>query len=97
MHNVQLFAGIAQLVEHLTCNQGVPSSTLGAGTILTLWCSNTIPYAGIAQLVEHLTCNQGVPSSTLGAGTKFDSPTVLRSDCYFVCRMRSFPFRGKTL
>ncbi len=25
-------AGIAQLVEHLTCNQGVPSSTLGAGT-----------------------------------------------------------------
>ncbi|EAQ63747.1 integration host factor alpha subunit [Marinomonas sp. MED121] len=26
-------AGIAQLVEHLTCNQGVPSSTLGAGTI----------------------------------------------------------------
>lgn len=27
-----LFAGIAQSVEHLTCNQGVPSSTLGAGT-----------------------------------------------------------------
>ena len=93
MHNVQLFAGIAQLVEHLTCNQGVPSSTLGAGTILTY---STIPYAGIAQLVEHLTCNQGVPSSTLGAGTKFYSPTVLRSDCYFICRMRSFPFRGKT-
>ncbi len=26
-------AGIAQLVEQLTCNQKVPSSTLGAGTI----------------------------------------------------------------
>jgi hypothetical protein len=26
------FAGIAQLVEQLTCNQKVPSSTLGAGT-----------------------------------------------------------------
>ena len=31
MHSVP--AGIAQLVEHLTCNQRVPSSTLGAGTI----------------------------------------------------------------
>ena len=27
-------AGIAQLVEQLTCNQKVPSSTLGAGTKL---------------------------------------------------------------
>ena len=27
-------AGIAQLVEQLTCNQKVPSSTLGAGTNL---------------------------------------------------------------
>ena len=34
-HNADFLAGIAQLVEHLTCNQGVPSSTLGAGTILT--------------------------------------------------------------
>lgn len=25
-------AGVAQLVEQLTCNQKVPSSTLGAGT-----------------------------------------------------------------
>ena len=31
-HNADFLAGIAQLVEHLTCNQGVPSSTLGAGT-----------------------------------------------------------------
>lgn len=29
-------AGIAQLVEQLTCNQWVPSSTLGAGTILLI-------------------------------------------------------------
>ena len=28
------FAGIAQLVEQLICNHQVPSSTLGAGTIL---------------------------------------------------------------
>ena len=28
-------AGIAQLVEQLICNHQVPSSTLGAGTILT--------------------------------------------------------------
>ena len=27
-HNADFLAGIAQLVEHLTCNQGVPSSTL---------------------------------------------------------------------
>ena len=35
-HNAEFLAGIAQLVEHLTCNQGVPSSTLGAGTSLSL-------------------------------------------------------------
>ena len=27
-------AGIAQLVEHLICNQGVPGSNPGAGTII---------------------------------------------------------------
>ncbi len=35
---LSFLAGIAQLVEHLTCNQGVPSSTLGAGTSLKLYC-----------------------------------------------------------
>lgn len=29
---LSFLAGIAQLVEQLTCNQKVPSSTLGAGT-----------------------------------------------------------------
>ena len=32
-HNAEFLAGIAQLVEHLTCeSRGFPSSTLGAGT-----------------------------------------------------------------
>ena len=73
-------AGIAQLVEQLTCNQKVPSSTLGAGTNRNPQLLNgykTVAQqhpAGIAQLVEQLTCNQKVPSSTLGAGTKFKAP-----------------------
>ena len=32
-HNADFLAGIAQLVEHLTCNQGVVSSIPTAGTI----------------------------------------------------------------
>ena len=32
LHNSDLFAGVAQLVEHLTCNQGVASSIPAAGT-----------------------------------------------------------------
>ena len=31
-HNADFLAGIAQLVEHLTCNQGVASSIPAAGT-----------------------------------------------------------------
>lgn len=31
-HNPEFLAGIAQLVEHLTCNQGVASSIPAAGT-----------------------------------------------------------------
>ena len=57
-------AGVAQLVEHLTCNQGVASSIPAAGTIIHSF------NAGVAQLVEHLTCNQGVASSIPAAGTK---------------------------
>ena len=34
LHNSDLFAGVAQLVEHLTCNQGVASSIPAAGTNL---------------------------------------------------------------
>ena len=32
LHNSNFFAGVAQLVEHLTCNQGVASSIPAAGT-----------------------------------------------------------------
>lgn len=32
LHNSDFFAGVAQLVEHLTCNQGVASSIPAAGT-----------------------------------------------------------------
>ena len=32
LHNSDFFAGVAQLVEHLTCNQGVASSNPAAGT-----------------------------------------------------------------
>ena len=34
LHNSDFFAGVAQLVEHLTCNQGVASSIPAAGTNL---------------------------------------------------------------
>lgn len=40
-HNAPLLAGIAQLVEQLTCNQKVPSSTLGAGTNL-IQCNHKV-------------------------------------------------------
>ena len=55
-HNAHFFAGIAQLVEQLTCNQKVPSSTLGAGTKLksaqsTDWadflCLGNIAYCSV--------------------------------------------------
>ena len=39
------FAAVAQLVEHLTENQGVPSSILGCGTRIE-HCSK---HAGVAQ------------------------------------------------
>ena len=50
-------APVAQLVEHLTLNQGVQSSSLCGCTFLC--------FAPVAQLVEHLTLNQGVQSSSL--------------------------------
>ena len=36
LHNSDFFAGVAQLVEHLTCNQGVASSIPAAGTIIPI-------------------------------------------------------------
>ena len=46
---------LAQLAEHLTFNQGVPSSNLGWTTTL---------YALLAQLVEQLTLNQWAQGSS---------------------------------
>ena len=40
-------AGLAQLVEHLICNQGVTSSNLVAGTIFSLTKTNK-PAAGLS-------------------------------------------------
>ncbi len=46
------YASIAQLVEHLTLNQGAARHF------------KQTEYASIAQLVEHLTLNQGVQGSS---------------------------------
>ena len=48
-------APVAQLVEHLTLNQGVQGSSP---------CGKTFCFAPVAQLVEHLTLNQGVQGSS---------------------------------
>src|SRR6185503_8101264 len=64
-------ATLAQLVEHTTENRGVPSSTLGGGTILCIDPSRPdratgrllVSGAGVAQLVEHVTRNDGVTGS----------------------------------
>ena len=57
-------APVAQLVEHLTLNQGVQGSN-PCGCTLT--DSKNMGYiysnAPVAQLVEHLTLNQGVQGS----------------------------------
>jgi hypothetical protein len=47
-------AEVAQLVEHLTENQGVPSSSLGLGTS-----------SGSGSVVEHLLAKERVASSNL--------------------------------
>ena len=47
-------AEVAQLVEHLTGNQGVPSSSLGLGTS-----------SGSGSVVEHLLAKERVASSNL--------------------------------
>ena len=48
-----LYAFVAQLVEHLICNQAVRSSNPLKG------------FAGVAQLVEHHVANVDVASSSL--------------------------------
>ena len=64
---------LAQLAEHLTFNQGVPSSNLGWTTTLyallaqlveQLTLNQTTLYALLAQLVEQLTLNQWAQGSS---------------------------------
>ena len=55
------YSGIAQLVEHLTVNQVVVSSSLTAGVIEIL---TGISFANLAQLVEHLPRKEKVVGST---------------------------------
>ena len=60
-------APVAQLVEHLTLNQGVQGSspcgcTKQGGKRSSFLFKNLI--APVAQLVEHLTLNQGVQGSS---------------------------------
>ena len=56
-----LNAGIAQLVEHLICNQAVAGSSPITSSI----------YGDIAQLGERLPCTQNVISSILIISTNF--------------------------
>lgn len=55
------YSGIAQLVEHLTVNQVVVSSSLTAGVIEI---PIGISLANLAQLVEHLPRKEKVVGST---------------------------------
>ena len=55
------YSGIAQLVEHLTVNQVVVSSSLTAGVIEIF---TGISFANLAQLVEHLPRKEKVVGST---------------------------------
>ena len=65
-------AGIAQLVEHFTRNEGVVSSSLISGSFFYFSMYNNgcaFAQAGIAQSVEHFTRNEGVVSSSLISGS----------------------------
>lgn len=58
---ITYYSGIAQLVEHLTVNQVVVSSSLTAGVVEILI---GISFANLAQLVEHLPRKEKVVGST---------------------------------
>ena len=64
----RIVAPVAQLVEHLTLNQGVQGSSPCGCTIIkgrfTFFFWNNKRVAPVAQLVEHLTLNQGVQGSS---------------------------------
>ena len=61
------YSGIAQLVEHLTVNQAVASSSLASGVlqmVLVRISISAIFFANLAQLVEHLPRKEKVGGST---------------------------------
>lgn len=53
---MQPFAGVAQLVEHLTCNQGVASSIPAAGTKYCGPCRDTRPVLRLLFYELHFKC-----------------------------------------
>ncbi len=74
-------APVAQLVEHLTLNQGVQGSSPCGCTF-----EKQKRDAPVAQLVEHLTLNQGVQGSSPCGCTKKQTLKV----CFFLqCLRRS--------
>ena len=72
---IVIYAPLAQLVEHLTLNQGVQGSNPWRCTCevvrhKSLSFTYILIYAPLAQLVEHLTLNQGVEGSNPSSRTK---------------------------
>ena len=65
------YSGIAQLVEHLTVNQVVVSSSLTAGVVEAVdWLVSSFSfYANLAQSVEHLPRKEKVGGSIPLVGT----------------------------
>ena len=74
---------VAQLVEHLTLNQGVQGSSPCRRTSFEWKYPNRLYLALVAQLVEHLTLNQGVQGSSPCRRTKNNK---IRSACSSVGR-----------
>ena len=77
-------APVAQLVEHLTLNQGVQgSSPCGCTREKKRVCD-----APVAQLVEHLTLNQGVQSSSLCGCTKHEISSRPKLSAAYLFKIR---------
>lgn len=76
------YSGIAQLVEHLTVNQVVVSSSLTAGVIEILI---GISFANLAQLVEHLPRKEKVVGSIPIIGTQSIKEVRCENAADFFC------------
>ncbi len=74
------FAGIAQMVEQLICNQKVPSSILGVGTTKTIGyirfksCNIWQGYTGVTSKLIYL--KKKMESSEIQDGNNESSPTA---------------------